>query len=101
MIVPSKRQLPACRDTEGNRSQEKGLNCHALSGAGTATCYLSPEGRDVKRAAWMLLNRGKDIQCVAPLLKGELKISIYGKALFQRKLALSRKGFSSGEIKHL
>lgn len=49
----------------------------------------------------MLLNRGKDIQCVAPLLKGELKISIYGKALFQSKLALSRKGFSSGEIKHL
>jgi len=101
VIAPSKRQLPACGVTEGNRSQEKGLSCHALSGAGATTCYLSLEGRGIKRAAWMLLNRVKDMQCVAPLLEGELKIRIYGKTLFQRKLALSRTGFSSGEIKHL
>lgn len=84
----------------------RGWSCRAPSRAAVTACCLSPAGRVISWAVGMQLSRGKATECISPVLERESKIRIYGKAFFffylsQGELALSRKGFRSGEIKQL
>lgn len=84
----------------------RGWSCRAPSRAAATACCLSPAGRVISWAVGMQLSRGKATECISPVLERESKIRIYGKAFFffylsPGELALSRKGFRSGEIKQL
>lgn len=60
----------------------RGWSCRAPSRAAATACDLSPGGRAINWAVGMRLSRGKATECTSPVLEGESKIRIYGKAFF-------------------